>query len=691
MKNVQATKKRRDFWPRTAIVLSIAFLALGIILLVLVNRLLEDSRNHVLQQRLVIAQIVANQIDRTLGTISDELGRTLRLADFDPSDPDLETEARALLDLYDRPGLSVAQVVFYDTRGAALIIHPTDTETIETTRVGPFEAADSLDRWDMFISTPWQDSIDNTLMVAITIPIYKQDHFRGWLSCVVDLEEASIKAMLVDAVTQDQTAHAILVDGMGRALISTFDLPFLSPGEHASFYRRALAQNQAVVEEVLFELDLPNEPPGHHHIMAFVPLRTAPWGVAVGGDVIKETFAAPYQLFLWFTSIIALSLVLIWGATLLGAKRLLDPVRNVNLKFDLSRQIASAKDWNELTSVIVGILFTFLPVLRVRLLLRDQNSRVELVSEQYADDRAITQLKGWQGPDACKACSLVNSSVEGVLVHCSHQVPETLRATFNSYCLSLVHQAYFVGTLQFWLPYRETLSAKQMDVLNSVSSEIAMALESAQSQHSNLTAAEITQAEQKRIFRKLHDTLGQNISFLRLKLDQHSTMSNSVSIAEFQQDIMRMREIADEAYEHIRSMLTDLNPETQSDLVAALRSRAGTVSERAHFDFTMTISGQTAKVPQRIKRHVLFICYEALNNIEQHANARNVSMHLLWSDSSLTITIADDGDGFNLKSIPSEEHFGLAIMQERALTIKAKLTVSSEFAKGTEVTLWIPL
>lgn len=152
-----------------------------------------------------------------------------------------------------------------------------------------------------------------------------------------------------------------------------------------------------------------------------------------------------------------------------------------------------------------------------------------------------------------------------------------------------------------------------------------------------------------------------------------------------------MRKIAEEAHEQVRDILKDLHPETQTDLIAALRARGKAVSERAHFNFSLSVEGQPVRISQKLKRHVLFICHEALSNIEQHAHAQNAALHLLWDERNLTITITDDGSGFDPDNISPVEHFGLEIMQERANAINGRLTITPLPNDGTEVTLWIPL
>jgi signal transduction histidine kinase len=106
------------------------------------------------------------------------------------------------------------------------------------------------------------------------------------------------------------------------------DLPFLAPGAHVTFYRRAMARGAATVETVPFEVDLPGETRGELRVVAFAPLQAAPWGVAVGGEA-DEAFADVRELWSGMLVLGGLALMAVWGMTLVGARTLLQPIRRL--------------------------------------------------------------------------------------------------------------------------------------------------------------------------------------------------------------------------------------------------------------------------------------------------------------------------------------------------------------------------
>jgi len=72
--------------------------------------------------------------------------------------------------------------------------------------------------------------------------------------------------------------------------------------------------------------------------------------------------------------------------------------------------------------------------------------------------------------------------------------------------------------------------------------------------------------------------------------------------------------------------------------------------------------------------------------LEQLARAKRIEVTLAAAPERVTLTIADDGAGFDPEHVvPARPSWGLTIMQERAEAIGARLTVESAPGKGTRV------
>lgn len=693
MSVLQNLRGKQNLWLRIALILSIGFLILTVIIWLLGYLVLTDSERRVLEQRLTITQSVANQIDWLLEDAVHGLEQVTLLADFDPSDQDLDAETRALEQIFTRLGSKTTGVAFLDHQERVILSYPPERVISDIDLSAWSEAEQSLSRQEIRFSDPYQEFPGGPPVSAILVPVKDGNQPSSLLVALIDLNNPAIVNSITSAIALGKTAHAVFVDDHGRTIISTFDLPILSPGEHFTFYQRSISDGQPIVEEVPFELELPGEPLGHHHIMAFVPLKTVPWGVSVGGDVGHETFSGVWRTFYMLAIFSLLAVALIWAATILFARKVLTPVGDTILKYDFSHKIANVDEWDKLIDYIVRLPSKIAPVSGARLtVINPDTGELELISEWSGNGDILKQLPlPAQLSEICETCSEAGNPAFRSLVPCTISEKHMAPGWLNCFCLPLVHQDSLVGTLHFALQEDISLVRSQVDILTSLAPDIAMAIESFQFHLSTLNQAEITRLERQRIARYLHDTLGQNVSYLRLRLDQLGDEIDVHEIAEIQQDLRRMGRIANEAYEQTRVFLLELQSDTQTDLIEALKSRVNAVADRNRLTFELTTEGDPVELPQHTKRRVLFICTEALNNIEQHADAHHMAIHVHWGGQDLTIAIHDDGRGFETnKSLP-DGHFGLDIMHERAQMIGGKLYINSDSGDGTTVNLWLPI
>jgi signal transduction histidine kinase len=82
-----------------------------------------------------------------------------------------------------------------------------------------------------------------------------------------------------------------------------------------------------------------------------------------------------------------------------------------------------------------------------------------------------------------------------------------------------------------------------------------------------------------------------------------------------------------------------------------------------------------------------------LTNIRKHANASNVWVRLqyLERDNRLSLTIADDGVGFDPALPRGRGHLGMSTMRERAQSQNGELMVVTGPKQGTRITITLPL
>jgi len=191
------------------------------------------------------------------------------------------------------------------------------------------------------------------------------------------------------------------------------------------------------------------------------------------------------------------------------------------------------------------------------------------------------------------------------------------------------------------------------------------------------------------IARDLHDTLGQNIGFLRMRLD-HLSQTKLKPQQNLNAEITNMLKVANESYDLIRGTLAVLQSGGLSDLFALFNQYAFQVEERSHFEINVSSQGEPRPLAPNQVRQLFYVFREALSNVEKHANASDVSVDLIWNEDHLALTIADDGQGFRLDDTQVRRHYGLKFMRERIDLLNGVFSVQSQKGNGTRISITLP-
>jgi signal transduction histidine kinase len=94
---------------------------------------------------------------------------------------------------------------------------------------------------------------------------------------------------------------------------------------------------------------------------------------------------------------------------------------------------------------------------------------------------------------------------------------------------------------------------------------------------------------------------------------------------------------------------------------------------------------QWRRLPVEVEDHLFRIVQEALNNVMKHAQASSVRVELSQAHDEVSVLVADDGCGVDLRSLPAGQGFGFEGMQQRAQLIGAHVEFLSKLREGTQV------
>jgi signal transduction histidine kinase len=201
------------------------------------------------------------------------------------------------------------------------------------------------------------------------------------------------------------------------------------------------------------------------------------------------------------------------------------------------------------------------------------------------------------------------------------------------------------------------------------------------------------EAERQRIARELHDETGQGLTAVGMGLRGLLGMIER-NKEEARGTLSHLEELVDYTLKEIQHIISDLRPAHLDDLglAAALRWYAGEVIERTGLDVHVQVEGEPREIDTDVRLTLFRIAQEALTNVVKHAAANAAWVTLRFESEGVSITVEDDGCGFNVEwiNLPSQETWGLIGMQERAALLGGQFTIKSEIDKGTEIEVVIP-
>ena len=195
--------------------------------------------------------------------------------------------------------------------------------------------------------------------------------------------------------------------------------------------------------------------------------------------------------------------------------------------------------------------------------------------------------------------------------------------------------------------------------------------------------------ERRAISRELHDEVGQSLS--ALIVEAGNTAASLPEGAEgARSNLTSMRSIAQRCLDAVRNMSLLLRPSMLDDfgLVPALEWQAREVQKRSSVRVTVEADDEAGEVPDEHRTCIYRLAQETLHNITKHAQAKSVHVTLVRVGDSVSLTVQDDGHGFDADRTRG---LGLLGMRERVARLHGSFDIDSNPGKGTRVTVTLPL
>ena len=205
---------------------------------------------------------------------------------------------------------------------------------------------------------------------------------------------------------------------------------------------------------------------------------------------------------------------------------------------------------------------------------------------------------------------------------------------------------------------------------------------------------EAQDAERARLARDLHDDVSQQLAGLSIALSGLKRRMETLHAgADLQADLRAVHERTTTLAQNVRHLSHDLHPTVlrHAGLVAALTSYCAEVERSNGTVLRCSAEGDFASIAPEVALCLYRIAQEALRNVIAHAGASRADVRLLRTGDHAELTIADDGNGFDVaSSLKQGKGLGLVSITERVRLAGGTVSITSESKKGTRVHVRIP-
>ncbi|MBW2345989.1 MAG: PAS domain S-box protein, partial [Deltaproteobacteria bacterium] len=207
---------------------------------------------------------------------------------------------------------------------------------------------------------------------------------------------------------------------------------------------------------------------------------------------------------------------------------------------------------------------------------------------------------------------------------------------------------------------------------------------------------DLLEKDRRQIAMELHDHVGQILTSLKMNIEMiHRKLQPDQR--ELGTQITAAQEITIQAIKDVKNVSHGLWPATIDALgvASSLRELFNEIQQQTDMEIRFFSRGIPKRFEEVKELAIYRIVQESLTNVVRHARAKNVFVNLVKKDEKLSLSVEDDGVGFDqdkvMKPLKRKGPLGLLIMRERAVQLDGEFTIESQPGKGTHLLVEMPL
>ncbi len=192
------------------------------------------------------------------------------------------------------------------------------------------------------------------------------------------------------------------------------------------------------------------------------------------------------------------------------------------------------------------------------------------------------------------------------------------------------------------------------------------------------------ETERTRIAKDLHDSLGGLFSTIKMYF---SSMQHEHPALMQNEIFNKSLDLVNNASQEVRRIAHNMMPEVliKVGLVQAVQDLCDNINSSKLLTISLQHYGMGKRLNASTEVMLFRIIQELLNNIIKHASASKTIVQFNRIDNELTVTVEDNGKGFNLQETDNKTHAGLETVKSRVNYLNGELSIDTEKEVGTTV------
>jgi len=197
--------------------------------------------------------------------------------------------------------------------------------------------------------------------------------------------------------------------------------------------------------------------------------------------------------------------------------------------------------------------------------------------------------------------------------------------------------------------------------------------------------------ERRRIASDLHDGVGQTLSAALLNLNYlHKSIAEGKTPDPQAMD--NALGLVKDSYQEMRSISHQMMPNAllKAGLATSIKEFLDAIDGK-NIKVNLSVSGLADRLDQQLETVLYRAVQEAVNNVVKHAQATRLTIQLMKDEEGISVTIEDNGKGFDPSSVDYTEGIGLKNIRSRVGLLQGSVEVDTAPGRGTVIVIFIPI